>query len=401
VLLEKGDIIDPLLLRDALQRRGDLEAAGGTEYIAELLDMVPTAANVEYHCRIVRDRALRRRLIDAGTAIVQTAYEGPDEVDALLDGAEQKIFEVSFQRSTQEAVRLKTLVWDTMERIEARHHGEESVHGVYSGFKDLDKLTNGFQPSDLIIVAARPSMGKSSFCLNIATHAAVEEKIPVAVFSLEMAKEQLVERMLASESLVDLHRFRQGKLLEEDFSKLSYAVGILGQAPIWIDDTPGINLLEIRSKARRLKAEHDIGMFIIDYLQLIQAPRATENRQAEISFISRSLKALARELKTPVVALSQLSRAPEQRGGDRRPMLSDLRDSGAIEQDADLVLFIYRAEMYRSVMEKDADMREGTAEVNLAKHRNGPTGTITLAFRKECTRFADYTERDPDGFDAP
>jgi replicative DNA helicase len=401
VLLEKGDVIDPLLLRDALQRRGDLEAAGGTEYIAELLDMVPTAANVEYHCRIVRDRALRRRLIDAGTAIVQTAYEGPDEVDALLDGAEQKIFEVSFQRSTQEAVRLKTLVWDTMERIEARHHGEESVHGVYSGFKDLDKLTNGFQPSDLIIVAARPSMGKSSFCLNIATHAAVEEKIPVAVFSLEMAKEQLVERMLASESLVDLHRFRQGKLLEEDFSKLSYAVGILGQAPIWIDDTPGINLLEIRSKARRLKAEHDIGMFIIDYLQLIQAPRATENRQAEISFISRSLKGLARELKTPVVALSQLSRAPEQRGGDRRPMLSDLRDSGAIEQDADLVLFIYRAEMYRSVMEKDADMREGTAEVNLAKHRNGPTGTITLAFRKECTRFADYTERDPDGFDAP
>jgi len=401
VLLEKGDIIDPLLLRDALQRRGDLEAAGGTEYIAELLDVVPTAANVEYHCRIVRDRALRRRLIEAGTAIVQTAYEGPDEVDALLDGAEQKIFEVSFQRSTQEAVRLKTLVWDTMERIEARHHGEESVHGVYSGFKDLDKLTNGFQPSDLIIVAARPSMGKSSFCLNIATHAAVEEKLPVAVFSLEMAKEQLVERMLASESLVDLHRFRQGKLLEEDFSKLSYAVGILGQAPIWIDDTPGINLLEIRSKARRLKAEHDIGLFIIDYLQLIQAPRENENRQAEISFISRSLKALARELKTPVVALSQLSRAPEQRGGDRRPMLSDLRDSGAIEQDADLVVFIYRAEMYRSVMEKDADMREGTAEVNLAKHRNGPTGTITLAFRKECTRFADYTERDPDGFDVP
>jgi replicative DNA helicase len=401
VLLEKGDIIDPLLLRDALQRRGDLEAAGGTEYIAELLDVVPTAANVEYHCRIVRDRALRRRLIEAGTAIVQTAYEGPEEVDALLDGAEQKIFEISFQRNTQEAVRLKTLVWDTMERIEARHHGEESVHGVYSGFKDLDKLTNGFQPSDLIIVAARPSMGKSSFCLNIATHAAVEAKVPVALFSLEMAKEQLVERMLASESLVDLHRFRQGKLLEEDFSKLSYAVGILGQAPIWIDDTPGINLLEIRSKARRLKAEHNIGMFIIDYLQLIQAPRESENRQAEISFISRSLKALARELKTPVVALSQLSRAPEQRGGDRRPMLSDLRDSGAIEQDADLVMFIYRAEMYRSVMEKDADMHEGTAEVNLAKHRNGPTGTITLAFRKECTRFADYTERDPDGFDGP
>jgi replicative DNA helicase len=399
LLLEKGDVIDPLLLRDVLQRRGDLEPAGGMEYIAELLDVVPTAANIEYHCRIVRDRALRRRLIEAGTAIVQTGYEGPDEVDALLDHAEQRIFEVSYQRAGQEAVRLKSLVWDTMERIEARHHGEESVHGVLSGFRDLDRLTNGFQPSDLIIVAARPSMGKSSFCLNIATHAAVEAKVPVAFFSLEMAKEQLVERMLASESLVDLQRFRQGKLLEEDFSKLSYAVGILGQAPIWIDDTPGLGLLELRSKARRLKAEHGIGLIIIDYLQLITAPRESENRQAEISFISRSLKALARELRTPVIALSQLSRAPEQRGGDRRPMLSDLRDSGAIEQDADLVAFIYRAEMYKSVMEKDADAREGTAELNLAKHRNGPTGTITLAFRKECTRFGDYTERDDDEFD--
>jgi replicative DNA helicase len=399
VLLEKGDVIDPLMIRDALQRRGDLEAAGGMEYVAELLDVVPTAANVEYHCRIVLDRALRRRLIEAGTAIVQTAYEGPQEVDALLDDAEQRVFDVSFQRSTQEAVRLKSLVWDTMERIEARHHGEESVHGVYSGFQDLDKLTNGFQPSDLIIVAARPSMGKSSLCLNVATHAAVEEKVPVAFFSLEMAKEQLVERMLASESLVDLQRFRQGKLLEEDFSKLSYAVGILGQAPIWIDDTPGLGLLELRSKARRLKAEHGIGLIVVDYLQLINAPREGENRQAEISFISRSLKALARELRTPVIALSQLSRAPEQRGGDRRPMLSDLRDSGAIEQDADLVMFIYRAEMYKSVLEKDAEAREGTAELNLAKHRNGPTGTITLAFRKECTRFADYTERDTDEFD--
>ena len=400
LILEKGDIIDPLVLRDVLQRRGDLEAAGGVEYVAELLDMVPTAANVEYHCRIVKDRALRRRLIDAGSAIVQNAYEGPDEVDTLLDTAEQRIFEISFQRATQEFVRLKSLVWDTMERIEARHHGEEAVHGVQSGFKDLDKLTNGFQPSDLIIVAARPSMGKSSFCLNLATHAAIEEKVPVAVFSLEMARDQLVERMLSSESLVDLHRFRRGKLLEEDFSKVSYAVGILGQAPIWIDDTPALNLLELRSKARRLKAEHDIGLFVIDYLQLVNAPRESENRQAEISFISRSLKALARELRTPVVALSQLSRAPEQRGGDRRPMLSDLRDSGAIEQDADLVIFIYRAEMYKSVLEKDQDAREGTAEIILAKHRNGPTGTITLAFRKECTRFGDYTDRQSEGFDA-
>jgi len=402
VILEKGDVIDPLVLRDHLHRRGDLDAAGGMDYVAELLDMVPTSANVEYHCRIVQDRALRRRLIDAGTNIVQAAYEGPTEIDALLDAAEQRVFEVSFQRQTQEFVRLKSLVWDTMERIEARHHGEESVHGIYSGFADLDKLTNGFQPSDLVIVAARPSMGKSAFVLNVATHAAVEAKVPVAMFSLEMAKDQLVERMLASESLVDLHRFRSGNLRDEDFSKLSYAVGILGQAPIWIDDTPAIGLLELRSKARRLKAEHDIGLFIIDYLQLLNAPREGENRQAEISFISRSLKALARELRTPVMALSQLSRAPEQRGGDRRPMLSDLRDSGAIEQDADLVLFIYRAEMYKHVLEQDADAREGTAEIILAKHRNGPTGTVTLAFRKDCTRFADFSDReDAEGFDVP
>jgi replicative DNA helicase len=399
-ILEKGDVIDPLVLRDQLHRRGDLDAAGGMDYLAELLDVVPTAANVEYHCRIVQERALRRRLIEAGTHIVQSAYEGPTEIDNLLDTAEQRIFEVSFGRQTQEFVRLKSLVWDTMERIEARHHGEESVHGVYSGFTDLDRLTNGFQPSDLVIVAARPSMGKSSLVLNVATHAAVEAKVPVAIFSLEMAKDQLVERMLASESLVDLHRFRQGNLRDEDFSKLSYAVGILGQAPIWIDDTPAIGLLELRSKARRLKAEHDIGLFIIDYLQLLNAPREGENRQAEISFISRSLKALARELRTPVVALSQLSRAPEQRGGDRRPMLSDLRDSGAIEQDADLVVFIYRAEMYKQVLERDEDAKEGTAEVILAKHRNGPTGTVTLAFRKDCTRFADYSERDEsEGFD--
>jgi replicative DNA helicase len=399
LLLEKGDVIDPLVLRDQLHRNGDLDAAGGVEYIAELLDVVPTTANVEYHCRIVKDRALRRRLIDAGTAIVQGAYEGPEGIDALLDAAEHRIFEISFQRSTQEFVRLKSLVWDTMERIEARHHGDEAVHGVLSGFRDLDRLTNGFQSSDLIIVAARPSMGKSAFCLNMATHAAIEGKVPVALFSLEMARDQLVERMLASESLVDLHRFRQGNLREEDFSKVSYAVGILGQAPIWIDDTPALNLLELRSKARRLKAEHDIGLFVVDYLQLINAPRESENRQAEISFISRSLKALARELRTPVIALSQLSRAPEQRGGDRRPMLSDLRDSGAIEQDADLVVFIYRAEMYKSVLERDSTAREGTAEIILAKHRNGPTGTITLAFRKDCTRFADFTERETESFD--
>jgi replicative DNA helicase len=291
-------------------------------------------------------------------------------------------------------------MWQTMERIEARHQGDESVQGVGTGFADLDNKTNGFQGSDLIIVAARPSMGKTSFCLNVAANAALESKVPTAIFSLEMSRDQVVERLLAAESFVDLHRLRSGKLRDDDFPKMSRAAGLLGTAPIWVDDTPALTLLEMRSKARRMKAEHDIGLVIVDYMQLIRGGRH-DSRQEEISFISRSLKALARELNTPVVALSQLSRAPEQRGGDRRPMLSDLRDSGAIEQDADLVMFIYRAEMYRSVLGAEENADEGAAELILAKHRNGPTGTIKLAFHKQYARFDSYTERSADEDDAP
>ena len=397
---ERGDVVDPLTLREDLERSGDLGAAGGTDYIAELIDAVPTAANVEYHCRIVRDKALLRRLIDVGTNIVQRAYEGREDVGASLDLAEQQIFEVSQQRGTQEVVRIKELMWQTMERIEARHQGDESVQGVGSGFADLDTKTNGFQGSDLIIVAARPSMGKTSFCLNVAANAALESKVPTAIFSLEMSRDQVVERLLAAESFVDLHRLRSGKLRDDDFPKMSRAAGLLGTAPIWVDDTPALTLLEMRSKARRMKAEHDIGLVIVDYMQLIRGGRH-DSRQEEISFISRSLKALARELQTPVVALSQLSRAPEQRGGDRRPMLSDLRDSGAIEQDADLVLFIYRAEMYKNVLDAEDNTDEGAAELILAKHRNGPTGTIKLAFHKQYARFDSYTERMADEADAP
>lgn len=398
-IAERHEVVDPVVLRDELSRRGDLEPAGGTEYIAELLDVVPTAANVEYHARIVREKALRRRLIEVSTEIVQMAYQGPQEVGTLLDEAEQRIFEVSFQRGTQEVVRIKELMWKTMERIEARHRGDETVRGVPSGFADLDTKTNGFQRSDLIIVAARPSMGKTSFCLNVAANAALEGQIPVGVFSLEMSRDQLVERLIAAESFVDLHRLRSGRLRDDDYPKMSRAAGLLGTAPIWIDDTPALTLLELRSKARRLKAEHGIGLFVVDYLQLIRGATRSENRQEEISFISRSLKALARELDTPVVALSQLSRAPEQRGGDRRPQLSDLRDSGAIEQDADLVLFIYRPEMYAGRLERDEDAQEGMAEVILSKHRNGPTGTIKLAFHKQYTRFDNFTDREPDGRD--
>jgi len=399
-LLDRGDVLDPLVLRDELERRGDLEAAGGMDYLAELLDTVPTAANIEFHARIVRDKALLRRLIEVGTGLVQSAYEGRQDVSTLLDEAEQRVFEVSNARGTQEVVRIKELMWQAMERIEARDRGDESVRGIPSGFADLDGKTNGFQPSDLIIVAARPSMGKTSFCLNIAANAALEGKTPVAIFSLEMSRDQLVERLLSAEAFVDLHRLRSGGLRPEDYPKLSRAAGLLGTAPIWIDDTPALTLLEMRSKARRLKAEHDIGLVVVDYLQLIRGGGRAESRQEEISYISRSLKALARELHTPVVALSQLSRAPEQRGGDRRPMLSDLRDSGAIEQDADLVIFIYRPEMYAQQLEK-ADIEEGMAEVHLAKHRNGPTGTLKLAFLKQYTRFDNFSERTTDAPDAP
>lgn len=399
-IIDKNDVLDPIVLRDELDRRGDLEAVGGIDYVSVLLDQVPTAANVEFHARIVKDKALMRRLIDVGTGIVKASYDGKEDVGELLDLAEHKIFEVSFQRGTQEFVRIKELMWDAMERIEARHRGDESVQGVASGFADLDAMTNGFQPSDLIIVAARPSMGKTSFCLDVAANAAIDGKVPVAIFSLEMSREQLVERLLASESFVDLQRLRTGKLRDEDFPRLSGAAGRLGSAKIWIDDTPAITLLELRSKARRMKAEHDIGLLVVDYLQLMQGPAKSESRQAEISFISRSLKALARELRIPLMALSQLSRAPEQRGGDRRPMLSDLRDSGAIEQDADLVLFLYRPEMYAGhLSDKDLEGKEGMAELIVSKHRNGPTGSVTLTFNKNCTRFDSFTPRDPDPMD--
>jgi len=388
-LLERHAVVDPVTLQEELHRRDELESAGGLDYMAALLDMVPTAANIEYHCKIVKEKALLRRLIDVGTSIVQASYDGRHDVGMLLDEAEQKIFEVSFQRGTQEVVRIKELMWQTMERIEARHRGEDSVRGVPSGFKDLDARTNGFQRSDLIIVAARPSMGKTAFCLNVAANAALEAKVPVAVFSLEMSRDQLVERLIASESFVDLHRLRSGLLRDEDYPKMSKAAGLLGTAPIWIDDTPALGLLELRSKARRLKVENKIGLFIIDYLQLLRGAGRTDSRQEEISFISRSLKALARELDTPVIALSQLSRAPEQRGGDRRPVLSDLRDSGAIEQDADLVVFIYRPEMYGSLVEQGENNQEGVAEIILAKHRNGPTGTEKLSFLRRYAKFAD------------
>ena len=388
---QRGEVVDPVTLGNELLRRGELDASGGKEYIGELIDAVPTSANVEYHAKIVKEKALLRRLIETSTNIITEAFQGRATAEELLDDAEQKIFQVSQQRGLQGFTRVKELMWPTMERIEALQRGGKTITGVASGFTDLDELTSGFKPADLVIVAARPSMGKTALVLNIAQYAAIEKNVPVALFSLEMSNESLVQRMLTAEGRVDAQKMRKGLLRDEDYSRLARAAGILSGAPIWIDDSAGISLLEIRSKARRLKADQDIGMVVIDYLQLIQGPASSESRQQEISQISRSLKALAKELAVPVVALSQLSRAPEQRAGDHRPQLSDLRESGAIEQDADLVMFIYRQEVYDGATDKDGNSLEGRAEVIIGKQRNGPIGLVNLFFHKAYTRFENYT----------
>jgi len=393
-ITERGSVVDPLTLSEELSRRGELDGAGGKDYIGFLVDAVPTSANVEYHAKIVREKAILRRLIEVSTTIVAEAFEGKSTANELLDDAESKIFAVSQQQTRDGFTRIKELLWPTMERIEALQRGGKTVTGVASGFNDLDELTSGFQPADLIIVAARPSMGKTAFTLNVAQHAAIEHNVPVAFFSLEMSKESLVQRMLTSEARIDAQRLRKGMLRDDDFPRLARAAGILSSAPVWIDDTPGMTLLEMRSKARRLKTDSGVGLVVVDYLQLMSGPASSENRQQEVSQISRGLKALAKELSVPVIALSQLSRAPEQRTGDnKRPQLSDLRESGAIEQDADLIMFLYRQEFYDGPVDKDGNSLEGKAEVIIGKQRNGPTGIVNLFFQKQFTRFENFTQR--------
>lgn len=391
-LIERRVVIDHITLRDELERKTELEAAGGEAYLAELLDAAVTAANLEAHAAIVREKATLRRLIETSTAIVSQAYAGALPASELLDEAESRIFQISQYQKAEGFSRLKEMLWPTMERIEKLHQAGKQVTGVPSGFKDLDEMTTGFQPNDLIIVAARPSMGKTAFCLNVAAHAAEAGK-GVALFSLEMSKESLVQRLLCAEARVDSQRVRRGSLSDTDFTMLARAAGVLSSCPIWIDDTPALTLLEMRSKARRLRMENEVALIVVDYLQLMRSPAYAENRVQEISDISRSLKALARELEVPVIALSQLSRASEQRGGERKPILSDLRDSGAIEQDADLVLFIHRPEMYEP-MDKEGNSNEGRAELIVAKHRNGPTGHMALYFHKQFTRFASMSDRE-------
>ena len=377
-----------------MQRFAELDAAGGLPYLAELLDAVPTAANIEYHAKIVREKALLRHLIEAASTIIRDVYDqGERSVEEVLDEAEQRVFQVAQSHERGGFVRIKEILWPTFEHIERLQQSKSGITGVPTGFADLDKLTTGLQKGDLCIVAARPSMGKTSWILNVAQTAAIEHSVPVAIFSLEMSKEQLVQRLLCAEGRVDSQRLRRGQLSSDEYQRLAAAAGHLNTASIWIDDSPGNTVLEMRAKARRLMAESKFGLLIIDYMQLMSSHRSNESRTQEVSEISRGLKALARELEVPVVALSQLSRAPEQRT-DRRPQLSDLRESGSIEQDADLVMFLYRPEYYFGPTDKDGISLEGKSELIIGKQRNGPTGTVKLYFHKDYTRFDSVTGRE-------
>lgn len=376
---EAQDAIDMVTLSDRLKATGELERIGGLAELARLANFVPTAANIEYYARIVAEKAVIRRLIGAATEIAAAAYRGAEDLDELLDHAEQAIFEVAEKRSQKGYVALKEILVETMERLDKQASRGGGVMGVISGISDLDHLTSGFQPSDLIILAARPSVGKTSLALNIAKNAGLRAEIPVLIFSLEMSQEQVAQRLLCSDATIPMQKLRSGTVDEDDFRRLSVTLGRLAETPIFVDDSPSISVMEIRTRCRRMQAEHGLGLVVIDYLQLMRPARKAENRQQEISEITRSLKGLARELGVPIMALSQLSRAVEQRQ-EHVPQLSDLRESGAIEQDADLVMFLYA----------DPKERESNIlQLNVAKQRNGPTGLLRLFFAKDICRFED------------
>ncbi|OGQ22667.1 MAG: replicative DNA helicase [Deltaproteobacteria bacterium RIFCSPLOWO2_02_FULL_44_10] len=390
-LYQRNEPADLVTLTSELKNKKLLESIGGATFIATLVDAVPTAANIVPYCRIIHEKAIVRRLIEGATKIVSQGYDHHGDTDEFLDRAEQMIFDVAERRAKQGFSPVKEIVKDSFKAIEQLYEKRELITGLPTGFKELDRLTAGFQRSDLIIIAGRPSMGKTAFALNIVESAAIDTHKICAVFSLEMSKEQLVQRMLCSRALVDASKLRGGFLAESDWPKLTRAAGLLSEASIFIDDTPALTVLEVRAKARRLQREHGIDMIIVDYLQLMRGVGRVESREREISEISRSLKALAKEVNVPVIALSQLNRGVESRQ-DKRPQLSDLRESGSIEQDADVVAFIYRDEMYNPDS-PDA----GKAEIIIGKQRNGPTGRVMLAFRSHLTRFDNF-ER---GVDAP
>ncbi|HCB92504.1 MAG TPA: replicative DNA helicase [Selenomonas sp.] len=381
-LFSNHEAVDLVTLTEQLRKTNNLDKVGGISFVTALANSVPTAANVVYHAKIVKEKAELRRLIDAATEIATKAYADEDDVDDIMDDAEKKILAIAANQMRGSFVPISEIIISAIDRVEQLYENQGGLTGISTGFSDLDQLTSGLQPSDLVLVAARPSMGKTAFTLNIATYAALHDS-SVAFFSLEMSKEQLVQRMICSEGGIDSQRLRTGDLLDEEWTQLIATADRLSTAKIYIDDTPGITVMELRSKARRLKAEHGLDLVIIDYLQLMQgrSARSGDNRQQEISEISRSLKALARELGVPVVALSQLSRSVESRQV-KKPMLSDLRESGSLEQDADIVMFLYREDYYNQETEN-----KNITEVIIAKHRNGPIDTVRLFFHKEYTKF--------------
>jgi replicative DNA helicase len=392
-LFERDEPADVVTLSNALRADDQLDTVGGIDYLTLLADQVPTAANVVYYARIIKEKAILRKLIRKTSEILEACYDDKAELEEFLDNAEQGIFEVAEDRVRKSFFPIKDVIRSSFETIERLYEEKSVLTGVPSGFGDLDAETAGFQSSDLIVVAARPSMGKTSLCLDVARHAAVEGEIPVALFSLEMSKEQIALRLLCSEAQVDNRQLRRGYLRESDWPKLTTAAGVLSDSPIFIDDSPALSVLELRAKARRLKAERNVGLIIVDYLQLMRGRMDSDrfrSREQEISEISRSLKALAKELTVPVIALSQLNRRVEERG-DKTPQLADLRESGAIEQDADVILFIYRDELYNRSPENP---NKGTADIIVGKQRNGPAGRkIRLTFLEPFATFVDYSPR--------
>jgi replicative DNA helicase len=381
--------MDAVTIAERLRQRGDLERIGGVAFLLELSERVPTAANVEHYARIVKEKATIRRLIRASTEIIDRAYDTSVETDDYVDRAEQSIFEISEQARHAGPVRIDSLVIHSLSKIDKLIENKSTTTGVPTGFADLDRMTAGFQPSDLIIIAGRPSMGKTAFCLNIAANVALQANIGVAVFSLEMSADQLVMRMLCSLAQLDLARVRVGHIQDREYKKIAQAVGQLGEAPIYIDDTPALSVMELRARARRLRRDPsaNLGLIVVDYLQLMRG-RGEDNREQEISNISRSLKALAKELSLPIIALSQLNRQVELRA-DKKPVMADLRESGAIEQDADVIGFIYRDEVYHP---DTADA--GIAEIVIAKQRNGPIGNVRLSFQKQFALFSCLSQRE-------
>ncbi len=387
-LYNRAEPIDIITVKAELESMGKFEQIGGLEYLAELPEKVPTTANAMKYIKIVEEKSTLRKLIKTANEIIDLGYSPVEDVEDIMEGAEKKIFNIMQDKSQKGYTPIKEVLVESFTRLEELYNRKQHITGVPSGFTELDYRTAGFHGSELILIAARPAMGKTAFALNIATYAATKAKIPVAVFSLEMSKEQLVNRILCSESMVDSNKVRTGKLEEDDWTKLAGSIGPLSEAEIYIDDTPGINIMEIRAKCRKLKLEKNIGMVVVDYLQLVQGSgKRNGSREQEISEISRSLKILAKELNVPVIALSQLSRAAEQRP-DHRPMLSDLRESGAIEQDADIVMFLYRDDYYNKESEK-----KDIAEVIIAKHRGGSTGTVELLWLGSYTKFVNLERR--------